>query len=61
MSTQSKVCACAVCTGSDCKCGGQNPAARPAASCQCGEVSSCGPTCNCNGYHHANARPSESR
>ena len=42
MSTQSNVCACAVCGGSECKCGCQNPTARPAASCQCGEVCNCG-------------------
>jgi hypothetical protein len=61
MSTQSNVCACAVCTGSECKCGCQNPGGRLAAPCQCGEVCSCGPTCNCKGCQHANARQSESR
>ena len=61
MSTQSNVCACAVCTGSECTCGCQNPADRPAASCQCGEVCSCGPTCTCKGCQHANARQAESR
>jgi hypothetical protein len=60
MSTQVNACACAVCTGSECKCGRQNPAGRPA-SCQCGEVGSCGPTCNCKGCQHANARQWESR
>ena len=59
MSTQANVCACAVCIGSECKCGCQHPAGRPAASCQCGEVWSCGPTCNCKGCQHANAHQSE--
>jgi hypothetical protein len=54
MSTQLNVCACAACTGSECKCGCQNLAGRPAASCQCGEVCSCGPTCNCKGCRDAN-------
>ena len=61
MSTQSNVCACAVCTGSEYMCGCQNPAGSPAASIQCGEVCSCGPTCNRKGCQHANARQSESR
>ena len=59
MSTQSNVCACAVCTGPECKCGCQNAAPMPA-SCQCGEVCNCGPTCTCKGCQHANARQSES-
>ena len=61
MTTQSNVCAGAACTGSECTCGCQNAAARPAASCQCGEVCNCGPTCTCEGCQHANARQSESR
>ena len=58
MSTQSNVCACAVCAGSECNCGCQ---ALAAASCQCGEVCSCGPTCTCKSCQHANARHGESR
>lgn len=61
MSTQSNVCACAVCGGSECKCGCQNPTVRPAASCQCGEVCNCAETCSCKGCQDANARQSESR
>ena len=61
MATQSNVCACAVCPGSECNCGCQNPAAQPAASCQCGEVCNCGPTCNCKGCQHASPRQAESR
>ena len=61
MSTQSNVCACAVRPGSECHCGCQTPVARPAGSCQCGEVCNCGPTCNCKGCQHANAGQSESR
>ena len=56
MSTQSNVCACAVCTGSECQCGCQNPTARPVASCQCGEVCNCAETCNCKGCQDADAR-----
>jgi len=55
MTTQSNVCACATCTGSECTCGCQNASARPAASCQCGEVCNCGPTCTCQGCQHAAA------
>jgi hypothetical protein len=36
-------------------------AARPAASCQCGEVCNCGPTCTCKGCKHPNAQKSEGR
>jgi hypothetical protein len=57
MTTQSNVCACAACTGSECTCGCQNATGRPAASCQCGEVCNCGPTCTCEGCQHANAKP----
>ena len=60
MSTQSNGCACAVCTGSECTCGCQNPTDQPA-SCQCGEVCSCGPTCTCKGCQHVNTRQAESR
>ena len=48
MITESNVCGCAVCTGSECKCGCQNAAPRPTASCQCGEVCNCGEGCNCH-------------
>ena len=61
MSTQSNVCACAVCTGSECACGCQNPEGQPAASCQCGAVCNCGPTCNCKGCQHTNSSQAESR
>ena len=56
MTTQSNVCACAACTGSEYTCGCQNAAARPAAACQCGEVCNCGPTCTCKGCQHPNTR-----
>ena len=42
MTTQSNVCVCGTCVGTQCTCGCQNPAG-PAASCQCGEVCNCGP------------------
>jgi hypothetical protein len=45
--TQSNACTCESCTGSQCKCGCQNAATRPAASCKCGQACSCGQTCNC--------------
>lgn len=61
MSTQSNVCACAVCPGSECHCGCQSPAAQSAASCQCGEVCHCGPTCTCNDGPHATASQPERR
>jgi hypothetical protein len=61
MSTQSNVCKCAVCLGSECTCGCQNPEARAAASGQCREVCNCGPTCNCKGCQNANVRLPESR
>jgi hypothetical protein len=67
MATQSNVCACAVCLGSECKCGCQTPPARPAASCQygeacqCGEACRCGEACSCAGGQDAGARQSERR
>ncbi len=61
MTTQSNVCACTACIGSECTCGCQNHPARPAASCQCGQVCTCGPACTCAGCTHANARKQESR
>ena len=61
MTTQSNVCACAACTGSECTCGCQNAAARPAAACQCGEACTCGPTCTCKACQHPNAQKSEGR
>ena len=61
MTTQSNVCVCAACTGSECTCGCQSAAAQPTASCQCGDVCNCGPACTCEGCQHANARLAESR
>lgn len=61
MTTQSNVCACAVCGGSECRCGCQTPAARPAVSCQCGEACRCGETCTCPGCKSEKARPAETR
>ncbi len=52
MTTQSNPCTCAVCNGSECKCGCQTTA-RPAASCQCGPACACGDTCTCG----TSARP----
>ena len=57
MSTQSNVCACAVCPGPECTCGCD---ARPPASCQCAEVCNGGQTCTCQGCQHLSARQSES-
>ena len=59
MTTQSNVCVCETCVGTQCTCGCQNPA--PAASCECGEVCNCGETCNCDSCQHAIARISETR
>ena len=42
MTTQSNVCVCETCVGTQCTCGCQNPAPAPSASCQCGEVCNCG-------------------
>ena len=42
MTTQSNVCVCETCVGTQCTCGCQNPAPVPTASCQCGEVCNCG-------------------
>jgi hypothetical protein len=61
MTTQSNGCACGVCTGPECKCGCQSAVARPAASCQCGEVCNCGPTCTCQSCQHATPQEAESR
>src|SRR6185503_9620666 len=61
MTTQTNVCACGTCVGTQCTCGCQNAAAVPATLCQCGEVGNCGPTCTCEGCQHANVRKSESR
>ena len=61
MTTQSNVCVCETCVGTQCTCGCQNPAPVKTASCQCGEICNCGETCNCNGCQHANARISETR
>jgi len=61
MTTQSNVCVCETCVGTQCTCGCQNSAPVPSASCQCGEACSCGGTCNCKNCQHANARISETR
>jgi hypothetical protein len=61
MNTQSNVCGCETCIGTQCICGCQNSAPAPSASCECGEVCSCGPTCTCQGCQHANVRKVESR
>jgi hypothetical protein len=60
MTTQSNVCGCENCVGTQCTCGCQNSQAT-SPSCQCGEVCNCGPTCTCEGCQHANARKVESR
>ena len=61
MTTQSNVCECETCVGTQCTCGCRNSAAAPSAACQCGEVCNCGPTCTCEGCQHANVRKAESR
>jgi hypothetical protein len=61
MTTQSNVCECGTCVGTQCTCGCQNPAPGQSASCQCGEACNCGETCSCNGCQHASARVSETR
>jgi hypothetical protein len=61
MITQSNVCECESGVGTQCTCGRRNPAAAPAASCQCGEVCNCGQMCDCNSCQHANGRISETR
>jgi hypothetical protein len=61
MSTQANVCDCSVCTGGECTCGCQSPAAPPTASCQCGEVCGCGPACTCQSCQHVDDRQPESR
>jgi hypothetical protein len=60
MTTQSNVCECETCVGTQCACGCQN-SPPPSASCPCGEVFDCGPTCTCEGCQHANVRKVESR
>jgi hypothetical protein len=61
MTTQSNVCECKTCVGTQCTCGCQNSTPASSASCQCGEACNCGPTCTCEGCQHANARKVESR
>jgi hypothetical protein len=61
MTTQSNVCQCENCVGTQCTCGCQNSVPVRSASCQCGEVCTCVPTCTCEGCYHANARTVESR
>ena len=60
MTTQSNVCGCDTCTGTQCTCGCQDPAPSPNV-CQCGEVCACGPTCSCEACQPANVRKVESR
>ena len=55
MTTQSNVCDCKTCVGTQCTCGCQNSTPASSASCQCGEA------CNCKNCQHANARISETR
>lgn len=59
MTTQSTVCACSTCVGAPCTCGCQRPAHVTTASCQRGDVFTCGDTCTCNNCQHANARVPE--
>jgi hypothetical protein len=59
--TQSNVCVCGTCIGTQCTCGCQNPAPAPTASCQCGEVCNCGEGCSCTSCQHVSARISETR
>src|SRR5690349_16743524 len=61
MNTQSNVCGCKTCVGTQCTCGCHNSAPAQSASCQCGDVCNCGPTCTCEGCQHANVRKVESR
>jgi hypothetical protein len=61
MTTQSNVCECKTCVGTQCTCGCQNSTPASSASGQCGEACNCGPTCTCEGCQHANARKVESR
>lgn len=61
MTTQTNVCVCGTCVGAQCTCGCQNPAAAPAAACQCGDVCNCGEACSCGNCQHAEARIQETR
>ena len=47
MSEQSKVCACAVCTGAQCKCGCQNSTTRAASCSRYGDACKCAERCSC--------------
>jgi len=47
MSTKSIVCACAVCSGTQCRCGCQNSATRATTCAGCGQVCKCTETCSC--------------
>lgn len=55
MTTQSNVCVCETCVGTQCTCGCQHPARVPTASCQCGEACNCGEGrsdgAQCHGRH----------
>lgn len=55
MTTQSDVCVCGTCTGTQCTCGCQHPAPVQTASCQCGDACNCGETCNCDSCQHVTA------
>jgi hypothetical protein len=59
MTIESNVCGCKNCVGAQCTCGCQNSVTMSAASCQCGEVFNCGPTCTCTGDQRANAQQVE--
>jgi hypothetical protein len=61
MTTQSVICVCGTCVGTQCTCGCQNAAPVLAEPCQCGEICTCGETCNCNSCQHGDARISETR
>ena len=61
MTTQSNVCTCETCVGTECTCGCQTAAPAAGASCRCGDACNCGPMCSCEGCQHAEARKAESR
>jgi hypothetical protein len=61
MTTQSNVCECESCVGTQCTCGCQHSAPTQIASCQCGEVCTCGTACTCEGCPHGAARKVEGR
>lgn len=62
MTTQSNVCLCETCAGTECTCGCQSAAPQTTtASCQCGESCDCGDTCTCSNRQHGNTPVAESR